>query len=298
MHSFELPALPKINSKEIERQIFTHRSVYGRPTHIFEDLPNDPNPDNEKFEHLGDSVLSLVVTDLLLEMCPGLRVGPSTKIRAMIVANQTLATISQRYKLPHRLSVHPAQAEVLKMSIHASGMCVSISILLFYRLLQTLKTFTCQRHLADVFEAFVGGLYIDQGLQAVQSWLNPLFRPYVEIAYNTVRTQYGLVPLTISTPPASPSSTVTAMNTQGSAEHLTLFNKRVAGLNKQIEWVPLPIKEAMPSTAASSIPAWHIKAVVDGETYGEGKGMTEAAAKNEAAKVALAKLTTHFFTLL
>lgn len=102
-----LPPLPAINSEAIRIQVFTHRSFYGRPTHIFEDHPDDPSPDNEKcvalhvicsvpsekskggliydlsivirrFEHLGDTVLGLVVTALMLEMYPGLRVGPST----------------------------------------------------------------------------------------------------------------------------------------------------------------------------------------------------------------------------
>lgn len=31
-----------------------------------------------RYEHLGDTVLGLVVTELLLEMYPNLRVGPST----------------------------------------------------------------------------------------------------------------------------------------------------------------------------------------------------------------------------
>uniref|UniRef100_A0A0W0FX36 Uncharacterized protein n=1 Tax=Moniliophthora roreri TaxID=221103 RepID=A0A0W0FX36_MONRR len=318
VHGAELPALPslpKINSKEIERQILTHRSVYARPTHTFEDLPNDPSPDNEKFEHLGDSVLSLVVTDLLFEMYPGLRVGPSTKVRAMIVNNQILAAISQRYKLPHRLSVHPTQALALRESIHVQ---------------------------ADVFEAFVGGLYTDQGLEAVRPWLNALFRPYVKTAYDIVRAQYGPGLLIVSPsqsnssslswPSSSPTSpphidsdsndpapATAAMNTQGLAGHLVLFNKWVAKLNKQVEWVPLPIEDAqypvkvMPTASASppsevwkltnltpmkSIPVWRIKVVVDGETYGEGKGMTKKAAKNEAAKMALAKLVVYRFTVL
>lgn len=116
--------------------MFTHRSYFARPTHIFEDHPDDPSPDNEKFvaapdiinaelesdrlagryEHLGDTVLGLAVTSLMLEMYPCLRVGPSTvrsptpaastairavnlppsnylfqKIRALIVGNYTLA---------------------------------------------------------------------------------------------------------------------------------------------------------------------------------------------------------------
>jgi hypothetical protein len=42
------PPLPAIESPAIRVQVFTHRSVFGRPTHVFEDHPNDPSPDNEK----------------------------------------------------------------------------------------------------------------------------------------------------------------------------------------------------------------------------------------------------------
>ena len=58
--------------------MFTHRSFYARSAHVFEDHVDDPSPDNEKYEHLGDTVLGLVVTGLLLDMYPCLRVGPST----------------------------------------------------------------------------------------------------------------------------------------------------------------------------------------------------------------------------
>ena len=74
----EFPELPEITSEGIRRQVFTHRSFYARSAHVFEDHPGDPSPDNEKYEHLGDTVLGLVVTSLLLEMYPCLRVGPST----------------------------------------------------------------------------------------------------------------------------------------------------------------------------------------------------------------------------
>lgn len=42
------PPLPEIKSDSIRTQVFTHRSFYGRPNHVFEDLPLDPSPDNEK----------------------------------------------------------------------------------------------------------------------------------------------------------------------------------------------------------------------------------------------------------
>lgn len=48
--------------------------------------------------------------------------------------------------------------------------------------------------LADVFEAYVGGLYRDQGLGVVSAWLRPLFRPYIDEAYAYIRDQHRLPP--------------------------------------------------------------------------------------------------------
>ena len=44
-----------------EDQVFTHHSYIARPTTLFEDPPDDPSPDNEVLEYIGDSVLSMAV---------------------------------------------------------------------------------------------------------------------------------------------------------------------------------------------------------------------------------------------
>lgn len=44
-----LPPLPEIIADELRKQVFTHRSYHARPTAIFEDLPDDPSPDNEAY---------------------------------------------------------------------------------------------------------------------------------------------------------------------------------------------------------------------------------------------------------
>ena len=41
------PPLPTIRDAALLRQVFTHRSLHARPTHMFEDPPDDPSPDNE-----------------------------------------------------------------------------------------------------------------------------------------------------------------------------------------------------------------------------------------------------------
>jgi ribonuclease III len=118
---------------------------------------------HHRLEHLGDSVLTMVVTDLLRDVYPNVRVGPSTvrrslhrdlshsasdrllqKIRALVVGNSTLAVMyvglpllrtlisscclattnrSVLYKLPDHLITHPAQAITLRASTNIQGWC-------------------------------------------------------------------------------------------------------------------------------------------------------------------------------
>ncbi|EAU84240.2 double-stranded RNA binding domain-containing protein-containing protein [Coprinopsis cinerea okayama7 len=227
-NNVNFPPLPEITNRNIELQVFTHRSYHARPTHVFEDHINDLSPDNERYEHLGDTVLGLVVTNLMFDMFPGLRVGPSTKIRSLVVGNSTLAEISKKYRLPDRLRLHQAQAITLRASTNVQ---------------------------ADVFEAFVGGLFKDQDLPAVQRWLNPLFRPYAKAAYDYVRKQTNLPPL----PPSShylsrngasnngsshPEVTMSSANdSQGdyavgpTIGHLALFNQHLQRSSRVVEWI-------------------------------------------------------------
>ncbi|KAI0375916.1 ribonuclease III [Pilatotrama ljubarskyi] len=274
-----LPPLPEIRSEALRLQVFTHRSFYARPTHVFEDMPDDPSPDNESLEHLGDTVLSLIVTGLLRDVYPCLRVGPSTKIRALVVGNPTLAWISVQYRLPERLRMHPAQAITLRASANIQ---------------------------ADLFESFVGGLYLDQGLEAVQAWLHPLLRPFLAIAYRTVRVQHGLSPEPpYSTTPPPPRYSDTALRSDGapahqpqtwstpppprmpaSIGHLSLFNQHLQQQCKNIEWV----YSDSAGEGTKTTPIWVVRAMVEGVCLGRGRGSTKKAARNEAAKEGLVKL--------
>ncbi|KAF9450944.1 ribonuclease III [Macrolepiota fuliginosa MF-IS2] len=259
---------------------------------MFEDSLDDLSPDNEKFEHLGDTVLGLSVTRLMMDMFPGLRVGPSTKIRAMVVGNSTLAEISLKYHLPSRLRLHAAQAITLRASPNIQ---------------------------ADVFESFVGGLFLDQGLDAAKKWLDQLFRPYTEAAYRIVRQQHGLpaipvVPtprfphlnertgLTGSYPNGGRSMNIrdSEVPTAPSGGYLALFNQYLQKGNKQVEWrfsdgrdIEDKEKEGQDSVVVNgkkTTPVWYAKVFVNDEVYGQGKGTTKQAAKNEAAKQGLDRM--------
>ncbi|KAK7470246.1 hypothetical protein VKT23_001680 [Stygiomarasmius scandens] len=314
-----LPPLPNINSKSVRDQAFTHRGYHARPNHLFEDPPEDPSPDNEKLEHLGDTVIALVVTTLMNDMYPGLRVGPATKARAMIVGNATLAEISAAYKLPEKLRLHPSQKLTLMYSSSIR---------------------------ADVFESFVGGLYVDQGLDVVQLWLKELLRPLIDQAYTAVKAQHGFSaspqptspidgPATPPTPSDLPGRlprgySVDPPGTMTTSGHLALFNQSLQKAGRTVEWIYSPISvdgngigsdtssvssglntgSVSPTTTSSdssigqqspvldravlkslkTTPIWYATVTVDGEIYGNGKGVTKKAARNEAAKTGLEKL--------
>jgi len=173
--SSALPPLPQIGDNRLLAQIFTHRSLARRPKRSFEDSPDDPSPDNEQLVHIGDPVFSLVVTDLIRDLFPHLSVGPSSKVRDCLKRTATLARVAVLYRLHERLQVQTAQANEVKASQNAQ---------------------------AEVFKAYVGGLYREQGMGPVNAWLRSLFQLYVRDEYENIRREHLLPPLP---PPSAPT---------------------------------------------------------------------------------------------
>ncbi|KAI9447224.1 ribonuclease III domain-containing protein [Lactarius psammicola] len=173
--SNSLPPLPLIRDRRLLTQIFTHRSLARRPKRSFEDSPDDPSPDNEQLVHIGDPVFSLVVTDLIRDLFPNLSVGPSSKVRDRLKHTATLARVAVLYRLHERLLVQIAQANEVKASPNAQ---------------------------AEVFKAYVGGLYREQGMGPVNEWLRSLFHLYVQDAYENIRREHLLPPVQ---PPHAPT---------------------------------------------------------------------------------------------
>ncbi|OCB87517.1 phosphoadenylyl-sulfate reductase [Sanghuangporus baumii] len=88
-----LPPIPLIKDEAVRQQVFTHRSVYARARHEFEDHPQDPSPDYEILEFQGDAVLGLVITDLVRDCYPSLRVGPATAYVGGLYKDQGLEIV-------------------------------------------------------------------------------------------------------------------------------------------------------------------------------------------------------------
>ena len=109
-----------------------------------------PTPDNQRLEFLGDAVLQLVLTRELYDKFPTMDEGPLTKARAQMVNRRTLTSQGRRLGLGEYLLLSRGEA--------ATGGREKASAL------------------ADAFEALVGAIYLDGGLDAARDFLQRQFR--------------------------------------------------------------------------------------------------------------------------
>ncbi|MDR6883826.1 ribonuclease III [Bacillus sp. 3255] len=124
---------------ELLKQAFTHSS-YVNEHRIA------GHKDNERLEFLGDAVLELTVSEFLYESYPGRSEGELTKLRASIVCEPSLVTFAE--ELDFGAFVLLGKGEELTGGRQRPAL------------------------LADVFESFIGALYLDQGIDVVKSFLN------------------------------------------------------------------------------------------------------------------------------
>lgn len=105
---------------------------------------------NERLEFLGDSVLSLAVSDLLYQRLSALPEGDLSRVRANLVKQDTL----------HQLALDLGLAEVIRLGEGEmrSGGQKRPSIL------------------ADVLEAVIGAVYLDAGFAVAQSLVHRLLK--------------------------------------------------------------------------------------------------------------------------
>ncbi len=127
-------------------EALTHRS------YLNEDLDH-PTGHNERLEFLGDAVVELVVTDFLFRKFPDLSEGELTDRRASLVNATTMANIIQSQDLLKlMLFARGQQRENSEDTAYGKKAVVLIS--------------------ADLFEALVGAIYLDQGLGACRLFLD------------------------------------------------------------------------------------------------------------------------------
>jgi len=139
--------LPEFRDPSLLTRALTHRSYLN-------EHPEVSLEDNERLEFLGDAVLDFVVGAWLYNRFPELREGRLTSLRAALVKTDTLAGFAAAVGLP-------AQLRLGKGETDSGG-----------RERQSL--------LCNAFEAAIGALYLDQGLDAVRAFLQKLLSDEVE----------------------------------------------------------------------------------------------------------------------
>ncbi|XID95183.1 ribonuclease III [Paenibacillaceae bacterium WGS1546] len=120
------------------RQAFTHTSYVNeqRGARV---------ADNERLEFLGDAVLQLTVSEYLYRRYPHSPEGELTRLRASIVCEPSLVRFAETLEF--------GQVVLLGKGEELTGGRTRPSLL------------------ADAFEAFLGALYLDQGLEAARAFL-------------------------------------------------------------------------------------------------------------------------------
>src|SRR5579875_3174841 len=94
-YRFEQPALLTL---ALTHSSYIYESRLGRAK-ANGDEPNEPGSDNEQLEFLGDAVLGLVVTELLVRTFPERTEGELTRMRATIVSRKRMAELGEQLRL-------------------------------------------------------------------------------------------------------------------------------------------------------------------------------------------------------
>lgn len=136
--AFEKKAEITFTDKALLRQAFTHRSYIN-------ENKNTKLQHNERLEFLGDAVLELVVTNFLYEKYPNKPEGDLTTYRSALVNSVTLAEVASNMAMNDYLLLSKGEAKDTGRAR--------------------------QFILANTFEAVVGALYLDQGYDAVKTFI-------------------------------------------------------------------------------------------------------------------------------
>lgn len=138
-------------SKEVYKTAFIHRSFLNESPKV--------KQSNERLEFLGDAVLSLIVSTLLYKNRPEDAEGDLTNLRSFVVKTPSLAKAARKLQLGKYLKLSKGE--------ELSGGRENPQLL------------------ANTYEALVGAIYIDRGLEFASNFVSetllPLFANELEV---------------------------------------------------------------------------------------------------------------------
>jgi ribonuclease-3 len=110
--------------------------------------------DNERLEFLGDAVIGLCISDIVIKKFPDYAEGQLSKLRAYVVNEQSLAELARKLAIGDYI--------LLGRGEESSGGRSKASIL------------------SNAFEAVTASLYLDCGFERVYTFLEKIFEPLIE----------------------------------------------------------------------------------------------------------------------
>ena len=187
----------------------------------------------ERLEFLGDSVLSLIVSEYLYKKYPQYEEGKLTKLRANYVCQNALIHYSDELNLPDYLNIDTVDSKLTENEV------LSIN--------------------ADIFESFLGAIFLDQGIEFAKEFIAEHIFGYIDDEKVFFRDYKS------------------AIKEYGDAEEVEISYEMISEFG-----VPHD------KTFIMSI-------LIDGEKMGVGKGKNKKEAEQAAAKIALEKLKISVF---
>jgi ribonuclease-3 len=212
------------SNKALLQRALTHRSYLN-------ENPAYPLEDNERLEFLGDAVLDFITGEYLYHRFPEMPEGRLTNLRSALVRTETLAQFATQLNLGAYLFLGRGEEE--------SGGRKRLAIL------------------CDAFEAFIGALYLDSGLDTVRQFVYTLIDPALQA--------------------------ILASDADKDAK--SRFQE-VAQSHYQLTPIYRTVKEQGPDHAKE----FTVEALIGGKIYGRGTGFSKQNAAQAAAQEALQTL--------
>lgn len=219
-----MPLKLKFKNPSLLKQAFYHRSYLNEVKAKLQS--------NERLEFLGDSILSMVVSKILFKTRAHDSEGELTNLRAYIVKTKSLAQAAKRLELGKYL--HLSKGEELGGGRNNPQL------------------------LANTYEALLGAIYLDQGLEVVEKVIKQtllsLFEKELKIG-----------------PPKDAKS-----NLQEIAQE---------------KFKQSPIYKILESKGPDHAKQFVVAVYIKGKEYGKGKGGSKQVAEEQAASQALQRLS-------
>lgn len=135
------------SDKALLQRALTHRSYIN-------ENPDYPLEDNERLEFLGDAILDFITGEYLYHHFPEMAEGYLTNLRSALVRTETLAKFALDLNLGEFLYLGKGEED-------GGG--------------RRRKAILC-----DAFEAVVGALYLEQGIDSTRQFVQQLIEPALE----------------------------------------------------------------------------------------------------------------------